>query len=68
MKCPSVHIWSDQKCIRSNGHDGLCWGKAQARPGIGTLTRTKWRSADGKFVSHHAYHTIYPKNFQVATT
>lgn len=60
MKCPSVHIWSDQKCIRASGHDGYCYGKAIR--GGQTITRTHWMSVNGVFKSHHWYETKYPTN------
>lgn len=62
-KCPSVHKWSDQRCIREAGHDGLCWGKAQ-RGAFGTITRAQWHSVNGVFRSHHTYDTKYPSNAQ----
>lgn len=59
-RCPSVHIWSDQQCIRQAGHDGFCYGKAQA--GSAIIRRAEWISENGKFKSHHQYATIYPRN------
>ena len=66
-QCPSVHIWSgsEHRCIRAEGHDGLCWGPAQK--GDGTFTRAEWHSEGGKFKSHHQYATIYPTNAQRRT-
>lgn len=59
-RCPSIHAWSDQQCIRKAGHDGYCYGKAH--PGSGILRRAEWISERGKFKSHHQYATIYPRN------
>jgi len=61
-KCPSVHQWSDAKCIREAGHDGYCYSKAVRNKTDGTITRTHWLSKDGKFRSHHWYETKYPSN------
>lgn len=60
-ECPSVHIWSGQRCIRERGHDGVCWGKSQ-RCSRGAITRAEWVSIDGQFKSHHQYDTKYPTN------
>lgn len=59
-RCPSVHIWSDMQCIRQAGHDGFCYGKAQA--GSAIIRRAEWVSENGKFKSHWRYTTIYPRN------
>lgn len=59
-RCQSVHVWSDQQCVRNAGHDGYCYGKAQ--PGSAILRRAEWISENGKFKSHHQYATIYPRN------
>jgi hypothetical protein len=59
-KCPSVHYWSQSRCIRPAGHEGLCWSKAVR--GERTITRAEWRSEKGKFKSHHHYATSYPVN------
>lgn len=59
-RCPSIHIWSDQRCIRMAGHDGYCYGKAQ--PGSAIIRRAEWISENGKFKSHHQYAMIYPRN------
>lgn len=59
-RCPSIHIWSDQRCVRKAGHDGYCYGKAQ--PGSAIIRRAEWLSENGKFKSHHQYATIYPRN------
>lgn len=54
MKCGSVHIWSDAKCVRSHGHDGYCHSRFQMdRDGV--MKRAVWLSKDGAFKSHHAY-------------
>jgi hypothetical protein len=60
-RCTSVHIWSDAKCIREEGHDGYCYCKAVKGSG-GTFTRIHWWSKNGKFKSHHWYETLYPTN------
>ena len=60
-KCPSVHKWSDAKCIREAWHEGRCWSKA-IRAAVGTITRTEWNSVNGVFKSHHQYDTKYPTN------
>jgi hypothetical protein len=60
MKCPSIHLWSGQQCIREAGHDGYCHGKATR--GNGTITRAHRQSVNGKFKSHHWYETKYPTN------
>lgn len=62
MKCQSVHLWSDTKCIRPNGHDGKCWGRAIRNRQDGTITRAEWYSKDGKYSSHAGYDTRYPPN------
>jgi hypothetical protein len=61
-KCPSVHIWSDAKCIREAGHDGYCYSKAVRNKTNGTITRAWWSSKGGAFKSHHCYETKYPTN------
>jgi hypothetical protein len=58
--CGIKHGFGDQTCIREQGHDGLC--RCKAERGAGTITYSEWQSKDGEFHSHHAYHTIYPKN------
>lgn len=59
-RCGIKHGFGDQRCIREEGHEGICRSKAER--GNGTLTYSEWQSKDGKFHSHHAYRTIYPKN------
>lgn len=62
MRCPSIHKWSDQQCIRECGHEGVCYSKAVRSPSDGTITRAEWHSVNGKFKSHHQYDTKYPRN------
>ena len=62
MKCPSIHKWSDAKCIKDAGHDGYCCSKAVRSRIDGTITRTWWLSKGGVFRSHHHYETKYPTN------
>ncbi len=64
MKCNIKHKFGDTRCIRPNGHDGLCWGKACGNKDAGTLTRCEWSSRNGEFYSHHQYATTYPKNLR----
>lgn len=59
-KCPSIHKHAGCKCIRPEGHSGPCW--SEAAKGDGTITRCEWYSIDGKYRTHHEYHTIYPTN------
>lgn len=66
MKCPSIHLWSGQQCIREAGHDGYCHGKAVHGSLYGSFTRTHWHSVNGKFKSHHWYETKYPTNAREA--
>lgn len=61
-RCPSIHVWSDQRCIRPAGHDGKCWGMAQPDHERGTITRAHWWSENGVFKSHNWYETKYLKN------
>lgn len=61
-RCPSIHKWSDQMCIRESGHDGYCWGKSQRNAAQGTIIRAVWCSVNGVFKSHHQYDTKYPTN------
>jgi hypothetical protein len=58
--CHSVHKWSDAKCIRQAGHDGLCWNKATTYKGV--TTRIEWYSKGGKFHTHHQYNSKYFTN------
>lgn len=62
MKCPSIHIWSDAKCILEQGHEGCCTSKAVRNQNEGTVTRAEWYSKDGRFKSHKQYVTKYPAN------
>ena len=54
MKCNSIHIWSDAKCVRSQGHDGYCHSRSQMDK-KGVMMRAVWLSKNGSFKSHHAY-------------
>lgn len=59
-KCGIKHGFGDQRCIREEGHEGVCRSKAER--GAGTITYSEWYSKDGRFYRHHAYQTIYPPN------
>lgn len=61
-KCPSVHKWSDLRCIREKGHEGRCWSKSVRNRTSGTITRAEWHSVNGVFKSHYRYDTKYPTN------
>ena len=65
-QCPSVHIWSGQRCIKVAGHDGICCGKMQPSPRAFCSTRAEWYSENGEFKSHHRYHSIYGRNMSAA--
>jgi hypothetical protein len=61
-QCPSVHFWSDARCIRRAGHEGRCRSKTYARRDIGTISHTEWASVNGVFDMHLAYKTRFPSN------
>jgi len=58
-QCNIQHANTGCRCIRSNGHDGLCWSAAE-RHSSGTLVRCLWISKNDKFKSHHAYEYTRP--------
>lgn len=60
--CNSIHAHTGQQCIRQEGHDGYCYGKAERNAKSGTVTRAHWWSINGQFKSHHWYETKYPTN------
>lgn len=59
-KCPSTHPYGGSRCIRQQGHDGLCWSRASLDR-TGAMTRGEWYSKDGEFKRHHQYSTSYTR-------
>jgi hypothetical protein len=62
--CNIKHGFGDQRCIHPIGHEGTCRSHAYPNRQDGTLTWSEWLSDDGRFRSHVAYHTTYPRNAQ----
>lgn len=54
MNCPSIHVWSDAKCVREHGHDGYCRSEVVFTKD-GEIKRTHWLSVNGVFKSHYWY-------------
>ena len=59
-RCNIKHGFGDQRCVRREGHDGSC--RSAWYRGVGTITRSWWRSVAGRFRSHERYETHYPPN------
>lgn len=65
-RCNIQHGFCDARCVRVEGHDGLCWSRAYRADGA--LHRAEWYSQGGKFKSHHQYVRTRAQNTQPKET
>jgi hypothetical protein len=63
-QCPSVHPWTETRCVRHVDHQGRCRARAMSHFEIGSVSHLEWSSVDGIFDHQDRAYTTYPPNMK----